>query len=196
MKPLVRRNVRSFAEGPVPSPERPFRVAPPPPPRAVFSRPGGLEGRTMSDEREQRTPEDWPYFGEEPLSVERLEDRGDGRGGAFYLPADALEWLGPVGEVHLVEARPGAVRGNHLHRRRREVIVVRATGPWELAWRPPGGDTARRTFREAGAWLLAVEPETPHAIRNLGEVDLVILSCSSGHHDPDDPDTEPVSLLG
>lgn len=149
----------------------------------------------MTDEREQRTPEDWPYFDEDPLRVERLEDRDDGRGAAFYLPAEILEWLGPVAEVHLVAARPGAVRGNHVHQRHREVILVRASGPWELAWRPPGGDAARRTFREPGAWLLAVEPGTPHAVKNLGDEDLVILSCSSGHHDPDDPDTEPVRLL-
>lgn len=149
----------------------------------------------MSDERRQRTPEDWPYHGEEPLTVVHLEDRDDGRGFAFYLPSDAVEWLGTVREVHLVAARPGAIRGNHVHGRRREIILIRSAGPWELAWRPPGGDTARRTFREPGAVLLAVEPGTPHAIKNLGRDDLTILSCSSGHHDPDDPDTQPVSLL-
>lgn len=149
----------------------------------------------MSDEREQRNPEDWPYHGEEPLTVVRLPDRDDGRGWAFYPPAEALEWLGGVAEVHLLAARPGAVRGNHLHRQCRELIVVRSAGPWELAWRPPGGEAARRTFREPGAVLLTVEPGTPHALKNLGDEELVILSCSSGRRDPDDPDTEPVSLL-
>lgn len=149
----------------------------------------------MSDEREQRTPEDWPYFDEDPMRVERLDDRDDGRGWAFYLPTGTLDWLGGVAEVHLVAARPGAVRGNHLHRRRREVIVVRSSGPWELAWRPPGGDAARRTFREPGAVLLAVEPETPHAVKNLGDEELIIVSCTAGRHDPDDPDTEPELLL-
>ncbi|MFW6012232.1 MAG: hypothetical protein ACOC92_00810 [bacterium] len=149
----------------------------------------------MSDEREQRTPEDWPYHGEEPLTVSRLEDRDDGRGFAFYPPPEALEWLGPVREVHLVAARPGTIRGNHVHDHRRELILVRAAGPWELAWRPPGGDTARRTFREPGAVLLAVEPGTPHAIKNLGDEELTILSCSSGQYHPDDPDTRPVPLL-
>lgn len=152
----------------------------------------------MSDEREQRTPEDWPSwadFGEEPLVVVELDDHDDGRGGAFHLPHDALEWLGPAAEMHLVTARRGAVRGNHLHERRRELILVRAAGPWELAWRPPGGDTARRTFREPGAVLLAVEPGTPHALRNLGDAELVIVSCSSGRWDPDHPDTRAVSLF-
>lgn len=152
----------------------------------------------MSDEREQRTPTDWPSwsdFGEEPLMVMELDDRDDGRGGAFYLPHGALEWLGPPAEVHLVTARRGAVRGNHLHERRRELILVRGTGPWELAWRPPGGDTAVRTFREPGAVLLAVEPGTPHAIRNLADDELVILSCSSGKYDPDHPDTRSVTLF-
>jgi hypothetical protein len=121
----------------------------------------------MSDEREQRTPQDWPSwadFGEDPLVVMELPDQDDGRGDAFHLPHDALEWLGPAAEMHLVTARRGAVRGDHLHERRRELILVRAAGPWELAWRVPGGDTARRTFREPGAVLLAVEPGTILAV--------------------------------
>jgi dTDP-4-dehydrorhamnose 3,5-epimerase-like enzyme len=152
----------------------------------------------MSDEREQRTPQDWPSwadFGEDPLVVVELPDRNDGRGDAFHLPHDALEWLGPAAEMHLVTARRGAVRGDHLHERRRELILVRAAGPWELAWRVPGGDTARRTFREPGAVLLAVEPGTAHALRNLSDDELVIVSCSSGRWDPDDSDTRRVSLF-
>lgn len=153
----------------------------------------------MSDEREHRTPTDWPSwsdFGEEPLIAVELDDHDDGRGAAFYPPHDALEWLGQVAEVHLVTARRGAVRGNHVHDRRRELILVRgAGGPWELAWQPPGGDVARRTFRAAGAVLLAVEPGVPHAIRNLADEELVIVSCSAGRYDPDDPDTRPVRLL-
>lgn len=133
--------------------------------------------------------------GAQPLSVVRLEDRDDGRGAAFYLPHEALEWLGGVAEVHLVAARPGAIRGNHVHRRRRELILVRGSGPWELAWRPRGCEVARWTFREPGAVLLAVERGTPHAIKNLGDEELAIVSCSSGRYDPDEPDTEAVRLL-
>lgn len=149
----------------------------------------------MADERDRRTPEDWPYHGEEPLSVVTLEDHDDGRGAAFYPPPEFLEWLGGVAEVHLVTARRGAIRGNHLHRRRRELILVRSTGPWELAWRPPGGDIARRTFRAPGAVLLAVEPETAHAIRNLHDEELLIVAFASGRYRPDDPDTEPAALF-
>ena len=149
----------------------------------------------MSDERAERTPYDWPYHGEEPLTVMRLDNRNDGRGDAFYLPEEALEWLGGVAEVHLVVAKPGKVRGNHVHERRRELILVRSTGPWELAWRLPGGDTARRAFAEPGAVLLGVEPGVPHAIKNVGDTELVITSCSSGRSTADGPDTQPVSLL-
>ncbi len=140
--------------------------------------------------------DEWPLHGEEPLAVTVLEDRDDGRGSAFYLPAEALEWLGGVEEVHLVTARRGAIRGNHVHRRRREVILVRSQGPWKLAWRPPGGETAVRRFEDPCGILLTVEPGTAHAIQNLGAPELVITSCSSARLDPDDPDTERVELLG
>jgi len=129
------------------------------------------------------------------MALVRLEDRDDGRGSALYLPDDALTWLGGVEEVHLVTVRRGAIRGNHVHRRRRELILIRARGPWELAWRPPEGETVSERFDNAGAVLLAVEPGTAHAIKNLAENELLITSCSNGRFDPDDPDTERVELL-
>lgn len=141
-------------------------------------------------------------YGEGSLTVLRLEDRDDGRGSVFYLPDEALRWLGGVAEMHLVTIRPGAIRGNHVHHRRREVIVVRSEGPWELAWRVPGGkgegdgEIARRRFEPAQGVLLCVEPGVAHALRNLGEGELLVASCSSGRFDPEEPDTERVELLG
>ena len=131
-----------------------------------------------------------------PLTLIRLEDRDDGRGSALYLPDAALAWLGEVAEVHLVTVRQGAIRGNHVHRRRRELILIRARGPWQLAWRPPAGEAVVRRFDGPDAVLLAVEPGTAHAIENLAEAELLITSCSDGRFDPDDPDTERVELLG
>jgi len=142
---------------------------------------------------------EWVQASGEPLSVLRLEDRDDGRGSAFYLPDEALRWLGGVEEMHVVTIRPGAIRGNHVHLRRREVIVVRSEGPWELGWRVPGGESEeveRRRFEEAQGVLLCVEPGVAHALKNLGERELVVASCSSGRFDPGAPDTERVELLG
>ncbi len=130
-----------------------------------------------------------------PLTLTRLDDRDDGRGSALYLPDEALAWLGAVAEIHLVTIRQGAVRGNHVHRRRRELILIRAPGPWELAWREPQGETVRRRFDGPDAVLLAVEPGVAHAIKNLAQAELLITSCSNGRFDPDDPDTERVELL-
>jgi len=130
-----------------------------------------------------------------PLALLHLDDRDDGRGSALYLPDAALAWLGGVAEVHLVTARRLAIRGNHVHHRRRELILIRAAGPWELAWRPPGGGTIRRRFDGPDTVLLAVAPGTAHAIENLADEELIISSCSNGRYDPDDPDTERVVLI-
>lgn len=145
---------------------------------------------------------EWAQGSGEPLSVLRLEDRNDGRGSAFYLPDEALRWLGGVEEMHLVTIRPGAIRGNHVHHRRREVIVVRSEGPWELAWRVAGeegeggGEVETQRFEGAQGVLLCVEPGVAHALKNLGDEELLVASCSSGRFDPGAPDTERVELLG
>ncbi|MGA7927180.1 MAG: hypothetical protein WCA20_14450, partial [Candidatus Sulfotelmatobacter sp.] len=39
-------------------------------------------------------------------------------------PAEALDFLGRVADIHLTSTAPGAVRGNHYHWRRREAIVL------------------------------------------------------------------------
>lgn len=136
-----------------------------------------------------------PFEPAGPFTLLRLDDRDDGRGSALYFPDAAVAWLGGVEEIHLVTVRRGAIRGNHVHRRRRELILIRARGPWELAWRPPEEEGARLRFDDPGAVLLAVAPGTAHAIKNLAEEELLIASCSDGRFDPDDPDTERVELL-
>jgi mannose-6-phosphate isomerase-like protein (cupin superfamily) len=121
-------------------------------------------------------------------------DAGDLRGLAFAVPGDALAALGGVADVHLMTVRPGAVRGNHVHARKREILVVLHEDEWELHWRDPGGEPQHRAFRGTGGVSVTVHAGVAHAIRNTGTADLVVAGLSPVPFDPDDPDAEAAPL--
>jgi dTDP-4-dehydrorhamnose 3,5-epimerase-like enzyme len=58
------------------------------------------------------------------VQITQLNNNGDARGFSFMAPAEALAFVGRMADVHLASMKPGAVRGNHYHLRRREAIVV------------------------------------------------------------------------
>lgn len=129
------------------------------------------------------------------IEVTSQADAGDPRGLAFAVPAHALAALGGVKDAHLMTVRPGAVRGNHSHTHKREVIVVLHREEWELHWSDPGGTPQCRTFRGAGGVSLTVQPGVAHAIRNTGTVDLVVTSLSPSPYDAENPDAVTVPLI-
>ena len=82
----------------------------------------------------------------------------------------------PVVDMHVATIEPGAVRGNHYHAERREVLVIMAADRWSLHW-DEGADTParQREFTDPGAVLVTVPPGMSHAIRNDGAVPMQIV---------------------
>jgi oxalate decarboxylase/phosphoglucose isomerase-like protein (cupin superfamily) len=119
------------------------------------------------------------------IQIAELGDSGDGRGFSFTAPAEALEFVGRMADVHLASTGPGAVRGNHYHLRRREAIVVLPGARWSLHWDEGEGAAAQhRMFDGAGAVLVLVSPGASHAVRNDGEGLLWLVAISSETYDP------------
>lgn len=121
----------------------------------------------------------------EGVSIVELSNRGDARGMSFTVPAEALEFLGHVSDVHLASTKPGAVRGNHFHLRRHEAIVVLPGCRWSLHW--DGGEASSsqsRQFDGSSAILVTVSPGSSHAVRNNGESTLWLIAFSSEIYDP------------
>ena len=120
----------------------------------------------------------------DPFGPTDLSDRNDGRGAAFFVEPDVLEWLGPVADLHVVAIAPGKVRGNHRHAERREVIVLHYQGAVDVAWRAPDAvRTQHLRFEGQGGLLMKVEPRTLHAFRNAGDGFVEIVSLSNGRFD-------------
>lgn len=123
------------------------------------------------------------------IRITRISDEGDVRGSSFVMP-DTMQALGTsVKDLHVMTLRPSHVRGNHFHSEKHERLLVVFNDKWSLHWDTgPETETKHRVFQGAGAVLLKVDPFASHAIKNDGDVDLVIIGWSDCTFDPDKPD--------
>jgi dTDP-4-dehydrorhamnose 3,5-epimerase-like enzyme len=112
---------------------------------------------------------------------------GDARGFSFTAPAQALAFVGRMGDLHLASTKPGAVRGNHFHQRRRQAIMSLPGVKWSLHWDEGEGSAAQhREFDGGGSVLVLLPPGASIAVRNDGDRDLWIVTISSEPYDPAD----------
>ncbi len=119
------------------------------------------------------------------IQIAEPANRGDVRGLSFTAPAEALAFVGRMADVHLASTKPGAVRGNHYHLRRREAIVVLPGAKWSLHWdEGEGSPPQHRQFDGSLAVMVLVSPGASHAVRNDGESDLWLVAISSETYDP------------
>lgn len=123
----------------------------------------------------------------EKIRITKLSDRGDARGFSFTVPAEALAFVGRMADVHLASTKPGAVRGNHYHSKRRQAIMALPGVKWSLHWDDGEGSAAQhRGFDGSGSVLVLLPTGSSIAVRNDGEDDLWIVTISSEPYDPAD----------
>jgi predicted RNase H-like nuclease len=106
-----------------------------------------------------------------PVRISSLTPHADARGASFRIDVP----FAGVGECHLATIRPGAVRGNHFHTQRRELLAVLYTDRWTLLWDEGEGTPVQsRTFDGSGAVLLEADALCAHAVHNDGAAELQI----------------------
>jgi len=118
------------------------------------------------------------------IQILELANLGDARGLSFTAPAEALAFVGRMADVHVASIKPGSVRGNHYHLRRREAILLLPGTKWSLHWDDTGQPPVHRSFDGASAWLVLVSPGVSHAVRNDGDRDVWLMAISSESYDP------------
>jgi len=119
------------------------------------------------------------------IEISELDNHGDARGFSFSPPAEALDFLGRIADMHLASTLPGAVRGNDYHVRKREAIIFLPGAAWSLHWDDGAGmPVQRRNFDGSRAVLVRVSPGASHAVRNDGAAVLWLIACSSETYDP------------
>lgn len=124
------------------------------------------------------------------VEIARVEPHVDGRGTVFEPVAPGA--LGDQRNVHVVLTEPGCVRGNHVHRRGTEILVVQ--GAARVAFRD--GDGPREVdVASAEVVSFTIPAGVPHAVLNTGDSPNLLVAFRDRVYDPATPDSDPVRLL-
>ena len=113
-------------------------------------------------------------------SVKRFTDNR----GFVFEPLDG-QLLAQQKNVHVVVSRPGAVRGNHYHRKGTETLVI--CGPALVRIRNHEHTEDIRIPIDTTCKMI-IPPGISHAICNTGTTDSVLVAFNTVAHDPDNPD--------
>jgi UDP-2-acetamido-2,6-beta-L-arabino-hexul-4-ose reductase len=124
------------------------------------------------------------------VEISKLIAHQDARGLLFepLEPELLIGWK----NVHAVLTEPGAVRGNHKHRRGTEMSAV--VGP-ALVRYCEEGQTCDAVVPAGEVWQFFFPAGVAHAFKNTGERPFLLVSFNTELHDPSGADVERVELL-
>lgn len=123
-----------------------------------------------------------PIFMESP-------DSADERGFSFSIPGALLGALSGIHDVHIASIEPGAVRGNHYHACKNEIISVSYESSCSFVWdEGEGSEVRRKDFAGAGSVAILVPPGGSHAVANTGDRPIFLVVMSDSPYDPEQPD--------
>lgn len=120
----------------------------------------------------------------------KLPDNGDNRGFSYKASKEALAFSQKIVDLHITSIVPGAIRGNHFHNGKDEVIYVIYQSKWQLVYdEGEKSEVKNHEITGVGCIEITVSANCAHAIKNTGSSDLLILAASNGEYDPELPCT-------
>ena len=124
------------------------------------------------------------------IEILDLEKKDDDRGWLIeVLGGDLPKGCKEFGQLHVSVAYPGKVRGNHYHTRKVEWFCVPAGKGLLLLKDRETGEAREVLMGINNLKTIKIEPGAIHAIKNIGEEDMVLIVYSNEPFDPVDPDT-------
>lgn len=119
------------------------------------------------------------------LTFTPLPESSDERGVSFALLSDVLTRMDKVLDVHIAAVRPGAIRGNHYHSVKSELITVVYSDTWSFYWDTGDGtEVHSRQFPGRGGVAITVPNDWAHAVRNEGASDLWLFNLADLAYQP------------
>ena len=124
------------------------------------------------------------------IEILDLDKKSDKRGWLIeVLGGELPEGCEEFGQLHVSVAYPGKVRGNHYHTRKVEWFCVPAGQGLLLLKDQETGETREVIMGVNNLKTIKIQPGTIHAIKNIGEDDMVLIVYANESFDPEDPDT-------
>jgi dTDP-4-dehydrorhamnose 3,5-epimerase-like enzyme len=124
------------------------------------------------------------------IKIQRLKNIGDVRGDLFKIQQGSLDFLSAIRDIHFGTIQPNAIRGNHYHVGKCEVLIISYSDQWKLVWsETDSAKTHEREFAGIGTVLIEIDEGIVHAIHNTGNLSLNIISLSNRSYNRKYPDT-------
>ena len=124
------------------------------------------------------------------IEILDLDKKSDERGWLIeVLGGELPEGCREFGQLHVSVAYPGKIRGNHYHTRKDEWFCIPAGKGLLVLKDRETGETREVLMGVNNLKTIKIQPGTIHAIKNIGEDDMVLIVYANESFDPEDPDT-------
>ena len=126
------------------------------------------------------------------IQIHELDKKADERGWLIEVLGLDKNCISPAngsGQIHVSVAYPGKVRENHYHNRKLEWFCVPAGIGRLLLKDLKTGKEQEILMGENHLRTVKITPGIIHAIKNIGDKDMVLIVYANETFDPADPDT-------
>ena len=113
-------------------------------------------------------------------------DKCDQRGWMVELADFAISQGFEIKNTHVGNILPGQIRGNHLHQKQTEWLLV--FGGKALIICQEKGETVQKEITVDDKLLFEVEQGCAHAIKNIDEHEIFVLAITDQVYNPENPD--------
>jgi len=122
------------------------------------------------------------------IKLSKLDKKVDDRG--FVVEILRSEQVNAAfGQIFISTVKPGKVKGNHYHKRKREWYSVVSGKVTVHFVDVKTGEKKKVVLDSKNPALLTINPGISHAITNEGKEEAIIIAYISESFNPEDPDT-------
>lgn len=129
------------------------------------------------------------------VEIKKLEKHSDERGYLVEVLKNFELDKKEFGQIYVTTTSPNMVRANHHHKEKTEwMIVVKGKGLLRVI-DPETKKVIDLELIGDDPKVVEISPNTPHAIKNIGNDTMILISYADKQYDKNNPDTYNESLF-